>query len=114
MLSPGEATKGMAITIHSLKEEGYHPASGVPFTILGVSLPYIMAKAFGAEKPIIMDTRYINLMELSPGYVAAAKTIGDNGPTLPPVPEMAGIPSSILELFERMNDSPKKPKRKKK
>lgn len=118
MLTPGEITKGMAITVHSLKREDvHHPAEGVPFAVIGVSLPYVLAKAFGAEQPMILDTRIANLMELSKSYVEGAQAELANrnitNITAPSEMDMPGIPSSILELFERMNDEKKVRKKRK-
>jgi hypothetical protein len=72
MLSEGEITEGMLITVlkwtHPERVRSGHML-GDPYRVLAVSLPYIRLKATDSSLAFSLDTRNCDLMELDTGFI---------------------------------------------
>ena len=122
MVSIGELSVGMNIAIHSWKpitvpkltEVGLVAVdiapsknlNGLPMKVIAINLPFIVCNDLsGSNKPLLLDTRDINLMEVTEDYIKACCNFTDKRL----VTEM----ENIGKLLTAVKNSKKTPKKKK-
>lgn len=96
-LSPGELTVGAMVTVLEAKPiiaemvkdhdgevqmQRLVPAAdmykGIPMEIAALNLPYVVVKVMG--QPAILDTRIVDLMEISKEYIQATASVAEKTP----------------------------------